>query len=100
MFAPVAAGIALVDTEGWFWIKTAGAAWDGGPGDGELHQPTGAGATFAASRAHSASSAATRSSPTSPVPARTSRCSRFSMIGRRVWSAGPGLSDSSHAPLL
>jgi hypothetical protein len=25
MFAPIAAGFVLVDTEGWFWIRTVGA---------------------------------------------------------------------------
>jgi hypothetical protein len=26
MFAPIAARFVLVDTEGWFWIRTVGAA--------------------------------------------------------------------------
>jgi hypothetical protein len=48
MFEPIAARFVLVDTGGWFWIRTAGAPQDGGPGDGELHQPAREGATFAA----------------------------------------------------
>ena len=30
MFAPIAARFVLVDTAGWFWIRTAGAPRDGG----------------------------------------------------------------------
>ena len=37
MFAPIAARFVLVDTEGWFWIRTVGAPRDGDPRDGELH---------------------------------------------------------------
>jgi hypothetical protein len=48
MFAPIAARFVLVDTEGWFWIRTVGAPRDGDPRDGELHQPTREGATFEA----------------------------------------------------
>ncbi len=48
MFAPIAGGFVLVDTEGWFWIRTVGAPRDGDPRDGELHQSTRDGATFAA----------------------------------------------------
>jgi|GEM_PF-6905512 len=48
MFAPIAARFVLVDTEGWFWIRTVGAPRDGDPRDGELHQSTREGATFAA----------------------------------------------------
>jgi hypothetical protein len=46
MFAPIAAGFLLVDTERWFWIRTVGAPRDGAPRDGELHQSTREGATF------------------------------------------------------
>ena len=31
MFVPIAAGFVLVDTEGWFWIRTVGAPRDGDP---------------------------------------------------------------------
>jgi len=48
MFAPIAARFVLVDTEGWFWIRTVGAPRDGDPRDGELHQSTREDATFAA----------------------------------------------------
>jgi len=51
MFAPIAARFVLVDTEGWFWIRTVGAPRDGDPRDGELHQSTREGATFAATEA-------------------------------------------------
>ena len=37
MFVPIAARFVLVDTEGWFWIRTVGAPREGGPRDGELH---------------------------------------------------------------
>jgi hypothetical protein len=47
-FAPITPRFVLVDTEGWFWIRTVGAPRDGDPRDGELHQPTREGATFAA----------------------------------------------------
>src|SRR5260370_8635251 len=50
MFAPIAARFVLVDTEGWFWIRTVGAPRDGDPRDGELHQSTREGATFAATQ--------------------------------------------------
>src|ERR1700730_15261081 len=39
MFAPIAASFLLVDTEGWFWIRSVGAPRDGDPRDGGLHQP-------------------------------------------------------------
>ena len=48
MFASIAARFVLVDTEGWFWIRTVDALRDGDPCDGELHQSTREGATFAA----------------------------------------------------
>jgi hypothetical protein len=48
LLAPTAAGFVLVDTEGWFWIRTVGAPRDADPRDGELHQSTPEGATFAA----------------------------------------------------
>jgi hypothetical protein len=48
MFAPIAARFVLVDTEGWFWIRTVGAPRDGDPRDGELHQSTREGATCTA----------------------------------------------------
>jgi len=48
MFTPIAPRFVLVDTEGWLWIRTAGAPRDGDPDDGELHQSTGEGAMFAA----------------------------------------------------
>ena len=35
MFAPIAARFVLVDTEGWFWIRTVGAPRNGDPRDGE-----------------------------------------------------------------
>jgi hypothetical protein len=38
MFVSIAAGFVLVDTEGWFWIRTVGAPLDGDPGDDEPHQ--------------------------------------------------------------
>ena len=50
MFAPVAARFVLVDTEGWLWIRTVGAPRDGDRRDGELHQSTREGATFAATQ--------------------------------------------------
>ena len=50
MFAPIAVGFVLVDTERWFWIRTVGAPRDGDPRDGELHQSTREGATFAATQ--------------------------------------------------
>jgi hypothetical protein len=53
MFAPIAAGFVLVDTEGWCWIRTVGAPRDGDPRGGELHQPAREGATFAASQSRS-----------------------------------------------
>ncbi len=51
MFAPIGPRFVLVDTEGWFWIRTVGAPRDGDPRDGELHQSTREGATFAATEA-------------------------------------------------
>ena len=50
MFAPIAARFVLVDTEGWLSSKTVGAPRDGDPRDGELHQSTREGATFAANQ--------------------------------------------------
>src|SRR6185312_11188947 len=49
-FTPIAVGFVLVDTERWFWTRTVGAPRDGDPRDGELHQPTREGATFAATQ--------------------------------------------------
>jgi hypothetical protein len=48
MFVPIAARFVLVDTAGWFWIRTIGAPRDGGPRAGGLHAPAREGATFAA----------------------------------------------------
>ena len=48
MFAPIAAGFVLVDTEGWFWIRTVGAPRDGDPRGGESRRPAREGAALAA----------------------------------------------------
>src|ERR1039458_5128848 len=100
--APIAARFVLVDTEGWFWIRTVGAPRDGDPRDGELHQSTREGATFAATQSrqnslpsmscitrHDSLSPSAGSSCTRTAPSSTSRTHSASSTARRSSPTSP-----------
>jgi hypothetical protein len=97
LFAPIAARFMLVDTEGWFWIRIVGAPRDGDSRDGELHQPTREGATFAATQwrqnslpsmscitRHDSLSPSAGSSRTRTAPSAISRVHSASSAARRA----------------
>src|SRR4051794_14664676 len=102
MFAPIAAGFVLVDTEGWFWIRTVGAQRDGDPRDGEPHQSTREGATFAATQSrqnslpsmscitrHDSLSSSASSSRTRTAPSAISRAHSASSTASRSSPTSP-----------
>jgi hypothetical protein len=89
-------------TEGWFWIRTVGAPRDGAPRDGELHQSTREGATFAATQSrqnslpsmscitrHDSLSSSASRSRTRTAPSATSRAHSASSAARRSSPTSP-----------
>ena len=88
---PIAARFVLVDTERWFRIRAVGAPRDGDPRDGELHQSTREGATFAATQS--------RTDPTGLDDiTHSGALTAFPLRGRTTFMAGSRL-DACSAPV-